>query len=146
MPYFLARALFNQKYEVVRRDINSKAFMISGQKPFLTLTIIISHFFSERWPSYFSFNHRMFANVDRFCKLFPCTVEFINIWKRWITLFLVNYFLHKQFFHSEMLESFHRAHSSCPLQGKWFISLQQLARWFSIVSKHVWGIKALHCT
>ena len=112
MPYFLARALFNQKYEVVRRDINSKAFMISGQKPFLTLTIIISHFFSERWPSYFSFNHRMFANVDRFCKLFPCTVEFINIWKRWITLFLVNYFLHKQFFHSGIFQSFNKIRSS----------------------------------
>ena len=138
MPYFLARALFNQKYEV-RRDINSKAFMISGQKPFLTLTIIISHFFSERWPSHFSFNHRMFANVDRFCKLFPCTVEFINIWKRWITLFLVNYFLHKQsstvVFFSRSTKS--EAHSSYPLQGKWLISLQQLARWFSIVSKHV---------
>ena len=106
MPYFLAQALFNLKYEVVRRDINSKTFIISGQKPLLTLAIIISHFFSERWPSYFSFNHRIFANVDRFCKLFPCTVEFINIWKRWITLFLVNHFLHKQFFHSGIFQSF----------------------------------------
>ena len=71
-------------WQIIRIDLSYCSVLDLVLGSLLSLSVI-----SRVTDSLLFFNHRAFPNIDWFCKTFSCTIIFINICKRWITLSMI---------------------------------------------------------